>query len=159
MRFLICKFISFILHIASPSPSCNIYVLNQCTRESIVPMPQIKKFCRICLYTSQISKYSKSSSTPLPIFSVNLISRGTFHFKSFQSTKRLSDSRTNAPWNFILRRTAQHRSECFCVRQSLLAAVWHRPESEGWLNPESRVCELRCRPRCGAHREKEKQRR
>lgn len=29
--------------------------------------------------------------------------------------------------------------KCFCVHQSLLAVVWHRPVSEGWLNPESRA--------------------
>lgn len=67
------------------------------------------------------------------LFFVNLLSRGTFHFKSFQSTKHRSDSRTNVPWNFISRRIAQRQFERFCVCQSLPKSAKERglPASSG----------------------------
>jgi len=48
---------------------------------------------------------------------VNLISRGTFHFRSLQSTKCRSNSQTNTPWNFILRPTIQPRSISSCANR------------------------------------------
>lgn len=120
MHFLVCiffcKFISFTLQYSFRfSYLRNICLSKRCTRESIISISQIKIL--VASVSPAPGKYQNIRNQvrhrSASIFPFNLISRGTFHFKSFQSTERLSDSRTNAPWNFILRRTAQHRSETF----------------------------------------------
>jgi hypothetical protein len=69
-------------------------------------------------YNFSVQKYS-NQVWRFVLFSVNVGFPHAFHFKSFQSTKRRSDSRTSVPWNFISRRIAQRQFERFCVRQSL----------------------------------------
>lgn len=88
----------------------------------------IRPFCLSLTFVKSLNEQQKieffhpkysNQAWHFALFSANLVFRGTFHFKSFQSTKRWSDSRTNVPWNFISRRTAQRQLERFCVRQSL----------------------------------------
>lgn len=108
----------------------------------------------------------------LPEFLVNLVSRDTFHFKSFQSTKRRSDSQTNTPWNFILRPTTQRRIVSACAnRVALVREKEKQYERKGgrltkreWQTPKKREKESTRFSRASRHptrsgREKEKQRR